>query len=90
MIEFFYVPGIVLVSVAVIGGARQRGNEKRSWNNGVCSESGKPWKCFDVDSQGGRGYSDGCGHATWISYAVDRIASMPDHNADSKTTEDAV
>ena len=25
-----------------------------------------------MDSQGGRSYSDGAGHTTWISYAVDR------------------
>jgi hypothetical protein len=74
MIE--YIPGVVLLAVFAIGGAWQRGNEKRAWHNGVCAESGRPWTCFDMDSQGGRGYSDGAGHTTWISYAVDRTANI--------------
>ena len=47
--------------------------ERRVWNNGICAESGLPWKFSDVDSQGGRGYSDGAGNNCWISYPVDNV-----------------
>jgi len=50
----------------------QRNKEKRIWNNGICAKSGKPWKSFDQDSQGGRGYTDGKNYC-WISYKVDTL-----------------
>ena len=50
-----------------------RNTEKREWNNGICAASGKPWQHFDCDSQGGRGYKDGCGNRLWVSYNVDKI-----------------
>ena len=86
MIE--YLPGIAFVTIAVIGSAWQRNNEKRAWNGGVCAESGQPWKCFDMDSQGGRGYSDGCGHTTWISYSVDRTANNKTFTGVSSASEE--
>jgi len=42
--------------------------ERRVWNGGVCSASGEPWRHFDTDSMGGRGYTDGAGHTCWISW----------------------
>lgn len=47
-------------------------SERKEWNNGICAVSGKPWKRFDTDSQGGRGYTDGAGHYCWISYDIDK------------------
>ncbi len=68
--------GIVLVLVALLvaGGFWARSSEKKAWNNGICAECHTPWKSFDLDSQGGRGYKCGCGghHTVWISYAVDK------------------
>jgi hypothetical protein len=64
------IPGIVILSVMLLGGIWQRRNEKREWNNGICAESGKPWRKFDSDSQDGRGYTDGVNYC-WISYVVD-------------------
>lgn len=55
----------------IFGGIYQRLTEKREWNNGISKNSGKPWKFFDYDSQGGRGYEDGKGNCIWISYKVD-------------------
>lgn len=46
-------------------------SEYKEWNNGVCKKSCKPWKHFDNDSQGGRGYTDGQGNYCWISYNID-------------------
>ena len=68
------IPGIVILTVMLIGGIWQRRNEKREWNGGICAASGKPWKLFDHDSQGGRGYTDGANHC-WISYRVDSPAN---------------
>ena len=47
-------------------------NDKKKWNNGICEASGQPWVCFDMDSQGGRGYNDGEGNIIWISYSADK------------------
>ena len=52
-------------------GLRQRKYEKQCWNNGICADSDKPWICFDMDSQGGRMYSDGGDYRCNISYNVD-------------------
>jgi hypothetical protein len=67
-------PGIVIIIVMLIGGIWQRRNEKREWNGGICAASGKPWKLFDRDSQGGRGYTDGANYC-WISFRVDSRAN---------------
>ena len=63
--------GFAILVIMVIGGLWQRNNEKKSWNNGVCKKTGERWRCFDIDSQGGRGYKSG-GHCIWISYGVDK------------------
>ncbi len=68
------IPGIVILGVMLIGGIWQRRNEKLEWNGGICAASGKPWKLFDYDSQGGRGYTDGANYC-WISYRVDSPAN---------------
>lgn len=48
--------------------------ERKDFNNGVCPKCGKQLRCFDMDSQGGRGYTcDKCDYTTWVSYnRVDR------------------
>ena len=63
----------VIILVGLFGGAFiARHYEKRDWNNGFCRKTGQPWKSFDMDSQGGRGYTDGQGNYTWVSYNVDK------------------
>jgi len=42
-------------------------SENDEWNGGICKNNGKPWKCFDVNSQGGRGY-EADGYYCWISW----------------------
>lgn len=64
----FGISALVVGLLTTIGILAARWSELRDWNNGICRESGKPWKHFDTDSQGGRGYNDGAGHGTWISY----------------------
>jgi len=63
--------GILLLSVAVVGGVVVCAEEKRTWNNGICVENGLPWERFDTDSHGGRGYKAGDRYI-WISYNVDK------------------
>lgn len=60
---------LILVAVAIvcIGFVA----ELRAWNKGRCPKCGNPWRNFDTDSQGGRGYSCGC-RRIWISYPIDR------------------
>ena len=54
-----------------------RKSEKKSWNEGKCPKCGTKWRCFDNDSQGGRGYvCDKCKSIIWISYHVDRDRSV--------------
>jgi hypothetical protein len=47
-------------------------SERKDWNGGRCDLCGGPWECFDVDSQGGRGYvcrNHEFGHyGPWISW----------------------
>lgn len=48
-------------------------SEKKLWNNGFCYVCGTPWKYFDTNSQGGRGYCcDSCQDKIWISWVFDR------------------
>jgi len=61
----------IIVAVFICGVIWARSNEKKNWNNGICSETQKPWVQFDTDSQGGRGYKSG-EYTIWISYAVDK------------------
>lgn len=68
--QYEMILGIVILAVMLIVGVWQRRNEKRAWNNGICAKSGKLWRKFDCDSQGGRGYTDGV-NCCWIIYAVD-------------------
>lgn len=66
--------GILLSFVIIsllVGGQWAYWADHKDWNNGICKKNGKPWVCFDVDSQGGRGYKAGK-HSIWISYPVDR------------------
>lgn len=47
--------------------------EAQAWHGGTCRESGRPWRLFDLDSQGGRCYTDDAGHYCFVSYrSVDR------------------
>lgn len=47
--------------------------EKRQWNDGTCPKCGTPWRSFDMDSQGGRGYNceTRCS-SMWISWLRER------------------
>ena len=65
IITFFVT--VFLITVALL----MRRFEKRLWNSGICRISGLPWKLFDKDSSGARGYKDGVGNSTWISWGVD-------------------
>ena len=47
-------------------------SDKRKWNNGICKKSGKPWKYFDSDYGGSRGYKDWAGNYIWISFNLDK------------------
>lgn len=48
--------------------------EAKAFNNGVCTKCGRDLVCFDVDSQGGRGYTcKHCDYTCWVSYnSVDK------------------
>ena len=70
--DFGFWLGIILVAIMLIGGLWERDREKREWNNGYCKKCGSEWERFDMDSQGGRGYTCDCGRTIWISYKVDK------------------
>jgi len=75
MVEFIFVYLVVVIMLS--GGVWQYNNEKREWNNGICPHCGGKWKCFDMDSQGGRGYNCNlCNKYTWISYWVDSAGEV--------------
>ena len=76
MIINLFIDQIIIVAISIvvmiIGVIWKRRDEKREWNNGICSESGKPWRLFYSDSQGGRGYTDDEGNSCWITYNIDK------------------
>ena len=64
---FFLVVGILVFVWA-------REHEKKGYNKGYCPICGSPLRLFDMDSQGGRGYtctSSDCHYVTWCSFNVD-------------------
>jgi len=64
-----------LIAVVMYGTYKNYLNEKKQWNDGICPETGRPWKLFEIDSQGGRGYISSKGEVTkriWISWKVDK------------------
>lgn len=62
---------VVVILSFLIGAQWAYYDDYKNWNHGICKKNGKPWVCFDVDSQGGRGYKAGnC--SIWISYPVDK------------------
>jgi len=71
MFETIFGVTIFLVLVAATVAARR--TEKKQFNGGFCT-CGRKWRRYDVDSQGGRGYTcDPCHRGTWVSYgSVDR------------------
>jgi len=67
---FMIIVGCIVIFIVLIGLAYW--SERYVWNRGVCNTTGKRWKYFDTDSQGGRGYcsydENGMRHSCWISY----------------------
>ena len=56
----------------IVGCIYVRHIEKKNWNNGNCPICNEPWRCFDVDSQGGRMYKCSNHHYCDITYRVDK------------------
>ncbi len=56
-----------------------RSREKAAFNGGDCPDCGTPWRHFDNDSQGGRGYTcDTCPRGVWVSYpGIDGAPKRP-------------
>ena len=65
--------GLSLFIMMFVGAFYCRRSEKKSWNNGICSECGTSWRQFDTDSQGGRMYKCQCEarHSCDVSWGVD-------------------
>jgi hypothetical protein len=63
---------VLILLLLISGGFLVRNSEKKQWNNGTCVECGEEWRCFDMDSQGGRMYKCKNGHYCDISYNVDK------------------
>ena len=57
----------LVVCVLIFGAWLTCSAEVDAWNEGVCSESGEPWKLID-ESEAGRLYSDGVGNTVWMSW----------------------
>lgn len=69
---------IVVILLGIIGCVLAYRKDKRDWNNGICPKCGTPWRQFDTDSQGGRGYN--CEmrcNSIWISWLNEREINRP-------------
>ena len=69
-----YLIGISAILFLVVGGWHGKRSEAKNFNSGICTKCGSLLKRFDMDSQGGRGYScNSCDRTVWVSYpSVDR------------------
>lgn len=68
MIEFI-LP--IFIALWVGGAIFMYFDDKKEYNNGICSNCGHRWRYFDTDSQGGRGYiCDECKRVIWISWPI--------------------
>lgn len=66
---------IMLIPIALFigSGIIARNIEKKDYNKGVCPRCGERLGCFDMASDGSRGYTcDHCSYTTWCSYDVDK------------------
>ncbi len=64
--------GLVLLALLAFVMDIARNNEKKEYNDGICTKCGNKLRLFDKDSQGGRGYRcSKCGRTIWVSYNVD-------------------
>lgn len=59
---------VVLIAVGLILASTGYITERMKWNGGISPFDGTPWKRFDMDSQGDRGYQDENGNVCWISW----------------------
>ena len=59
----------MILGILAIGVSGYR-SEKKLWNGGQCFKCQAPWRGFDMDSQGGRGYKCMCQPylVLWVSY----------------------
>ena len=47
------VTGVAILCLMFVGARWCYKRDKRTWNAGICAETGKPWRIVDHDSQGG-------------------------------------
>ncbi len=68
------IVGILMFLTLVGAGLAARHVEKKAFNGGFCPSCGRKWRRYDMDSQGGRGYTcDSCNKGVWVSYrSVDK------------------
>ncbi len=65
--EILIVLGVILLFAGLMNYAKNR--ETKAFNGGECPDCKVPWRHFDNDSQGGRGYTcDSCPRGVWVSY----------------------
>lgn len=62
---------VTFVLILVVGVFAGYWRERTAWNGGRCRMCAGEWKSFDMDSQGGRGYSCPCGKHLWVSWPID-------------------
>ena len=68
--------GLLFYGIMVIGSKY----ESKYFNNGLCPRCNIRWYQFDMDSQGGRGYScPRCNDSVWVSYSVDKEFLKEEH-----------
>ena len=74
MQQALWCGSIIAIWLAI--GCLAKRSEAKAYNSGVCTVCNRELRCFDMDSQGGRGYKcDQCHHVVWVSYSVDKVAA---------------
>lgn len=62
----------IVICFFIVACLATRNAEKKAFNGGVCPRCGEKLECFDMASDGSRGWTcRKCNYTTWCSYDVD-------------------
>lgn len=79
------------ILICVIGSRIAISLEEKSFNKCKCIKCETELECFDMDSQGGRGYKcPRCGHTVWVSYHIVDKKFRTDYDVKKKVKPEGI
>lgn len=72
MMMCFIILMVAILCIFTVICFAARNAEKKAFNGGICPRCGEKLQCFDMASDGSRGWTcKKCNYTTWCSYDVD-------------------